>query len=121
MKAILLPTLQDASFLGPKSRLKSNFDAEKSIKSRFKVEKVDFKYRLFDLKVKNGLIRTHLKVLSVWKQYRTKVEKLFSTILSITNVWNKYYKFVLLLSKASLTLCLNGHRGLAPRCLIGKR
>jgi len=31
----LLPTLQGASFFGPKSRLKSIFEAEKSIKSRF--------------------------------------------------------------------------------------
>jgi len=59
MKAILLPTLQGASFLGPKSRLKSIFEAQKSIKSRFwtqtsilsrNVEKIDFKYRFFDLK-----------------------------------------------------------------------
>jgi len=45
----LLPTLQAASFLDSKSRRKSIFEAEKSILSR-KVEKVDFKYRFFDLK-----------------------------------------------------------------------
>jgi len=33
MKAILLPNLQGTSFLGPKSRLKSIFEAEKSKKS----------------------------------------------------------------------------------------
>jgi len=46
MRAILLPTLQGARFLGLKSRLKSILDP----KSRFKVEKVDFKHRFFDLK-----------------------------------------------------------------------
>jgi len=56
MEAILLPTLQGASFLGLKSQLKSNFEAEKSIKSRFWTQKsiisrkVDFEYRFFDLK-----------------------------------------------------------------------
>jgi len=55
MKAILLPTLQSASFLGPKSRFKSIFEAEKSIKSRFWTQKsiesqiVDFRYRFLDL------------------------------------------------------------------------
>jgi len=32
---ILLPTLQGASFLGPKSRLKSIFEVKKFIKCRF--------------------------------------------------------------------------------------
>jgi len=45
--------------------------------------KVDFKDRFFDL---NDLIRTHLKVLSVWKQHRTKIEKLFSTSLVIRHI-----------------------------------
>jgi len=43
MKAILLPTLQGASFLSPKSRLKSIFDAEKSILDP-----------IVDLKLKSG-------------------------------------------------------------------
>jgi len=38
--------IQGASFLGPKSQLKSNFEAEKSILD----PKVDLKYRFFDLK-----------------------------------------------------------------------
>jgi len=49
MKAILLPTLKGASFMGQKSRLKPNFEAEKSMLDP-QVEKVDFKYRFFDLK-----------------------------------------------------------------------
>jgi len=75
-----------ARFFGPKSRLKSNFETEKSILSR-RVKKVDFKYRSFDF----DLIRTHLMVLSAWNQHGTKVEKLFSTILVIKllsrNLW----------------------------------
>jgi len=34
MKAILLPTLQGTSFMGPKSRFKSIFNAEKLIKNK---------------------------------------------------------------------------------------
>jgi len=48
MRAILLPTLQGASFLGPKSRLKSTLHQKVDLKS--KSRKSQFKYRFFDLK-----------------------------------------------------------------------
>jgi len=64
MKATLLPTLQGASFLGPKSQLKSIFEAEKLIWD----PNVDLKSKKSILSTvfftKNDLIRTHLMVLS---------------------------------------------------------